>query len=57
MIKLEELEKYRALKTVERENMEEMVEDMRVRLHSSDNGKLFVQIVGEAENNGEPWFR
>ncbi|MCL1808952.1 MAG: DUF3990 domain-containing protein [Clostridiales bacterium] len=56
LISPEELVKYRALKTVGRENMEEMAENVRVRLHSSDNGKLFAHIVEEAQNNGTAWF-
>ena len=52
-----DLGKYRALMSAERENMEDMVEDARVRLHPSDNGKLFAQIVSEVEDHGETWFR
>jgi len=56
LITAEELEKHRTQKAVERDNMEELVEDIRVRLHSSDNGKLFAQIVEEVRENGEAWF-
>ena len=55
-VDVQELEKHRTAKTVERDAMEEMVEDMRVRIHPSDNGKLFAQIVEEVGNSVGTWF-
>ena len=55
-VDINELQSRRTAKSVERSNMEEMVEDMRVRLHSADNGKLFAQIVREVEANDGTWL-
>ena len=55
-VDLDVLKEQRMLKTVERNAMEDMVEDRRVRLHAQDNGRLFAQIVEEVEWNDGSWF-
>ena len=54
-VDLQEIEKHRAAKTTERNTMEEMVEDMRVRLHATDNGKLFAQVIEEMGHDISTW--
>ena len=51
MIELSTLLELRKEKQAEKEKMETLVEDIRVKLHPTDNGKLFRTLVEEMSND------
>lgn len=55
-IHFEEILKYRQIKQLNRADMEESIDDLKVKLHPNDRGRLFANIIESGEANASTWF-